>query len=115
MTLSTNQTKHTLTSHWTEPVALFCVVVVGGTAPPHAVPAPVGGALGVVLTAVEEGEVAEGAVGVSTSGHHGGCDVNRKEAVSVSFPFCDTWQNLTSRSGASPDFSVQKEYCWSRS
>lgn len=57
-----------LTSHGTEPVELVLVVVVGGTAPSHGVAAPVRGAVGVVAPPVEEGEVAQGSVRVSTSG-----------------------------------------------
>lgn len=62
----------TLTGHGAESEALLRVVVVGGTAPPHAVPAPVRGAVGVVAAAVEEGEVAQGAVGVPASRYHNG-------------------------------------------
>lgn len=40
----------------------------GGTAPSHGVAAPVRGAVGVVAPPVEEGEVAQGSVRVSTSG-----------------------------------------------
>lgn len=39
----------------------------GGPAPSHGIAAPVRGAVGVVAPTVEEGEVAHGAVRVSTS------------------------------------------------
>lgn len=41
-----------------------------GTTPPHAIAAPIRGAIGVVAPTVEEGEVAQRTVGVSTSRCH---------------------------------------------
>lgn len=40
----------------------------GGTTPFHAITAPIRGAVSVVAPAVEEGEVAQGSIRVSTSG-----------------------------------------------
>lgn len=64
----------TLTSHGAKSKELLCIIVVGGTTPPHAITTPIRGALCVVATAVEEGKVTEGAVGVSTSCRHNGWD-----------------------------------------
>lgn len=72
---------HTLTSHGAESKALLCVVVVGGTTPSHAITTAVRGAVGVVAAAVEEGEVAQGAVGVPTSCCHNGW--NREGDITV--------------------------------
>lgn len=71
---STHTRTHTLTSHGAESIALLCVIVVGGTTPPHAITAPISGTFGVVASTVEEREVAQTAVGVSTSGYHNGCN-----------------------------------------
>lgn len=64
---SKQSSKPTLTSHGAESKELFCVVVMGGTTPSHAIAAPIRGAVGVVAATVEEGEVAQGTIGVSTS------------------------------------------------
>lgn len=44
----------------------------GGTTPSHAIAAPIRGAVGVVAATVEEGELAQGTVGVSTPCCHNG-------------------------------------------
>ena len=72
MVWNKHKATHTLTSHGAESKALLCVVDVGGTTPPHAVTSPIRGAVSVVTAAVEEGEVAQAAVGVSTSCCHDG-------------------------------------------
>jgi len=51
---------------------------VGGATPPHAITSPVRGAVGVVAAAIEEGEVAQGTMGVSTSGSHNGWNRDRE-------------------------------------
>lgn len=56
---------HTLTIHGAESKALVSVVVVGGATPPHAITTPIRGAVSVVASTVEEGEVTQGTVGVS--------------------------------------------------
>lgn len=68
----TKQHTQTLTSHGAEPKVLLCVVVVSGTTPPHAITAPVSGAVSVVAATVEEGKVAQSAIGVSTYCCHNG-------------------------------------------
>lgn len=57
----------TLTSHGAESKQLVCVIVMGGTTPSHAIASPIRGAVGVVAATVEEGELAQGTVRVSTS------------------------------------------------
>lgn len=74
---------HTLTSHRAESKALLRVVVVGGTTPPHAITASICGAVSVVAATVEEGEVAQGAVGVSTSCCHNGCNREGRTTVTI--------------------------------
>lgn len=59
-------TLFSLTIHGAETKELVCVIVIGGTAPSHGITAPVRGALCVVAATVQEGEVAQGTIGVST-------------------------------------------------
>lgn len=81
---------HTLTSHGAESKPLLRIIVMSGTAPSHAIPATISGAVGVVTTTVEEGEVTQGTVGVSTSCcYNGWMDPRggKKTRVTVSFDF----------------------------
>lgn len=75
---------HILTSHGAESKELLCVVVVGGTTPSHAITAAIGGAVGVVAATVEEREVAQATVGVSTSCYHNGW--NREGDTTLDIP-----------------------------
>lgn len=77
---------HTLTSHGAKSKALLCVVVVGGATPPHAITASVRGAIGVVAATVEEGEMAQAAVGVSTSCCHNGWNRDRDTVYITMLP-----------------------------
>lgn len=67
-----NAFPRSLTRHGTESVALLSVKVIRRPAPLHAVPAPIGRALGVVSPVIQERKVAQSAERVSTSG----CDRN---------------------------------------
>ena len=63
-----------LTGHGTEAKTLLPIVVVGGSTPHHAIAASIGGAVCVVVTVIQEGELAQGTVGVPTSGCHHDCE-----------------------------------------
>lgn len=69
-----------LTGHGAESKLLLPVVVVGGPAPPHAIAATVGGAVGVVASVVQVGEVAQSPIGVSPSGRHQHWGTNQKQS-----------------------------------
>lgn len=64
--------EHKLTSHGAESITLLSVIVVSCTTPSHAITAPVCGAVSVVAAAIEEGKVAQSAIGVATSCYHHG-------------------------------------------
>lgn len=59
--------RYALTSHWAESIHLLSVIVISSAAPSHAISSPISGAVCVITTAVEEGEVAQGTIGVSTN------------------------------------------------
>lgn len=70
MKLWTETKQNVLTCHGAKPKELITVIVVGGTTPPHAVTPPVCGAVCVVTTTVEEGEVAQSPIGVPAQRRH---------------------------------------------
>lgn len=82
---SSTFTLDTLTSHGAESKALVVVIIMSGTAPPHAVTTPIRGAFSVVASAVEEGKVTEGVVGVSTSCCHDCCSGEENMKVTICF------------------------------
>lgn len=64
---SARDVRYVLTSHGAESIHLLSVIVISSAAPSHAVSPPISGAVCVITTAIEEGEVAQGTVGVSTN------------------------------------------------
>lgn len=57
-------------SHGTEPKTLFLIIVCCGATPFHAVSTPICSAVGVVSAIVEEGELAQSAIGITASCCH---------------------------------------------
>lgn len=62
-----------LTSHGTEPKLLVHVIVLGCSTPFHVVPPALRSTVGVVTVVVQEGEVAQGTVGISASSLNQNC------------------------------------------
>lgn len=56
-----------LTSHGAESIHLLSVIVISSAAPSHAISSPISGAVCIITATVEEGEVAQGTIGVSTN------------------------------------------------
>ena len=54
-------------SHWAESKLLIGIVVLGGAAPFHVVPPTLRSTVGVIPVVVQEGEVAQGTIGIPTS------------------------------------------------
>jgi len=54
-------------SHWAESKLLIGIVVLGGAAPFHVVPATLRSTVGVIPVVVQEGEVAQSTIGISAS------------------------------------------------
>lgn len=61
------------TCHGTESVAALVIVVGRGATPLHAIAAAVGCAVRVITAVVQEGKMAQRAIGVSTASYHHHC------------------------------------------
>lgn len=75
-----------LTSHGAESKLLVSVVVGRGSTPLHVVPPALGSTVRVVVVVVQEGEVAQGTIGVPTSSLNQNCpeeDTNRKRSITA--------------------------------
>ena len=75
-----------LTSHGAESKLLVSVIVPCGSTPFHVVPPALGRTVGVVSVVVQEGKVAQGTIGISTSSLNQNCPeqhANRKKKITT--------------------------------
>lgn len=73
--------RYALTSHGTESIHLLSVIVVSSAAPSHAISSPISGAVCVIATTVEEGEVAQSTIGVSANCCYNGWIEHERNAL----------------------------------
>lgn len=98
-----------LTSHGAESEALVHVVVVSGAAPPHVIAPPVHGAVRVVAAAVEEGEVTQGAVGVSASCCNDGWNREREQLPIITKRTQQSYVSSVSKNGLFMMLALNKQ------